>query len=101
MKTVTIKIYTFDELSEKAQEKAILSLFDINVDYNWASRHTNSAINGALNGTVLTEDATPIALPDLSSTTWSIGNIYNGTIALFQQDDNDWTDTGVTYESST
>ena len=35
MKTVEIKIYSFDELSEKAKEKALINLIDINVDYEW------------------------------------------------------------------
>lgn len=29
------KLYTFDELSEDIQEKAIEKLWDINVDYEW------------------------------------------------------------------
>ena len=33
--TKTITLYTFDELSEKAQEKAIERLSDINVDHDW------------------------------------------------------------------
>jgi hypothetical protein len=37
MRTYTTEhtVYTFAELSEKAQENAISSLSDINVDYNW------------------------------------------------------------------
>ncbi len=35
MKEVTIKLYEFDELSERAQEEAIEKLSDINVDYDW------------------------------------------------------------------
>jgi hypothetical protein len=33
--TRTITLYKFDELSEKAQQKALDNLRDINVDYNW------------------------------------------------------------------
>lgn len=29
------KVYTFDELSEKAQEKALGLMYDINTDYDW------------------------------------------------------------------
>lgn len=29
------KVYKFDELSDEAKEKAVMKLFDINVDYNW------------------------------------------------------------------
>lgn len=35
MRTIEIKLYKFDELSKEAQQKAIESLFDINIDYNW------------------------------------------------------------------
>ena len=33
--TVETKIYKFNELSDEAKEKAIESLFDINVNYDW------------------------------------------------------------------
>ena len=35
MKTLTINVYEFDELIEKAKENAINKLADINVDYEW------------------------------------------------------------------
>lgn len=35
MRTIRIKLYKFSELSKDAQEKAIESLSDINVDYDW------------------------------------------------------------------
>ena len=35
MRTIRIKLYKFNELSESAKEKAIQSLSDINVDYDW------------------------------------------------------------------
>ncbi len=35
MKTIEIKLYKFNELSEEAQERAINSLSDINVDSDW------------------------------------------------------------------
>lgn len=35
MKTIEIKLYKFDELSEAAQDKAIEHLYDINVDFEW------------------------------------------------------------------
>jgi hypothetical protein len=35
MKTKTINLYQFSELTEQAQEKAINKLYDINVDYQW------------------------------------------------------------------
>lgn len=35
MKTITINLYTFEELSEEAKQKAINSLADINTDFEW------------------------------------------------------------------
>lgn len=35
MKTKTITLYSFDELSDKAKQKAIENLYDLNVDYEW------------------------------------------------------------------
>lgn len=35
MKTKTINVYSFDELSEKAKQKALENLYDINVDHDW------------------------------------------------------------------
>jgi len=35
MKTVEIKLYKFEELSEAVQQKVLEKLWDINVDYEW------------------------------------------------------------------
>ena len=35
MKTLTINLYQFSELSDEAKEKAISNLSDINVDFDW------------------------------------------------------------------
>src|SRR5690606_13720103 len=35
MQTKIIKLYSFDELSKEAQNKAVNDLFDINTDYKW------------------------------------------------------------------
>jgi hypothetical protein len=35
MKTIELTLYTINELSENARQKAIQELSDINVDYNW------------------------------------------------------------------
>lgn len=35
MKTITINLYSFDELTPEIQDKVINSLFDINVDHDW------------------------------------------------------------------
>jgi hypothetical protein len=35
MKTITLNVYKFSELSEEAKEKAINKLYDLNIDYEW------------------------------------------------------------------
>ena len=35
MREKTIKLYQFDELSDKAKETAIKKLYGINIDYGW------------------------------------------------------------------
>lgn len=35
MRTIRVKIYKFSELSEKAKQKAIELLYDLNTDYDW------------------------------------------------------------------
>jgi hypothetical protein len=45
MKTKTINIYSFNELSEKAKQKAIENLIDINVNYDWWEFTCENAAN--------------------------------------------------------
>jgi len=68
---------------------------DILVPFNIASRHGSTFINGAVDGVALTANTTPTALPDLSSTDLSLGNIYNGTIRNFRMWGNDIKDDGI------
>jgi len=35
MKTITVNLYSYDELSEKAKEKALEEMKDINTNYDW------------------------------------------------------------------
>ena len=35
MRTIELKVYTFDELSDESKAKAIQKLSDINIDYEW------------------------------------------------------------------
>lgn len=35
MRTIRIKVYKFDELSEQAKQKAISNYHDVNTDHNW------------------------------------------------------------------
>ena len=73
---------------------------DINVPFNIASRHGSTFINGAVDGTALTANTTPTALPDLSSTALELGQTFMGTIAQFRMWNEDLTDTGIA-EAST
>ena len=72
---------------------------DILVPYNIASRHGSTFINGAVDGTALTADTTPVALPDLSSTDLNLAYDYMGTIRTFRIWDADLTDEGIAYVS--
>jgi hypothetical protein len=54
------------------------------VPFNIASRHGSTFINGAVDGTALTANTTPVALPDLSATNLQLGFDYNGTIRTFR-----------------
>jgi len=56
----------------------------INVSFNIASRHGSTFINGAVDGTALTEDTTPTELPNLSATNLSLGYDFMGTIDEFR-----------------
>ena len=67
----------------------------INVPFNIASRHGSTFINGAVEGTALTADTTPVALPDLSATDMQIGSTFMGTIKLFRVWADDLTDEGI------
>jgi hypothetical protein len=49
MKTITVNLYKFSELSEDAKEKAIQKLSDINIDYNWYEFTEDDAKNIGLN----------------------------------------------------
>lgn len=53
-----------------------------NVAFSFGSRHGPTFVNGAVDEDVRTEDTTPTALPDLSSTDFEIGFHNAGTITL-------------------
>jgi hypothetical protein len=73
---------------------------DTNVPFNIASRNGSSFINGAHEGTLLTANTAPTALPNLSSTDLVLGFDFMGTIGQFRMWDEDITDAGIT-EAST
>ena len=65
------------------------------VPFSIASRHGTSFVNGAVDGTALTANTTPAALPDLSSANLQIAYDYMGTIGTFRQFTGDIGDTGL------
>ena len=73
---------------------------NINVPFNIASRHGSTFINGAVDGTALTADLTPVALPDLSATDLQLGYDFMGTISLFRVWADDLTDAGIAEASA-
>jgi hypothetical protein len=73
---------------------------NINVPFNIASRHGSTFINGAVDGTALTANTTPTAMPNLSSSTLSLGFDFMGTIGQFRMWDEDLTDTGIATASA-
>lgn len=67
----------------------------VNVPFAIASRHGSTFINGAVDGTALTEDTTPTALPDLSATDLDLGNDFMGFIESFVMWGEDIADAGI------
>ena len=72
----------------------------INVPFNISSRHGSTFINGAVDGTALTENTTPTALPDLSTTDMQIGSTFMGTIKTLRVWADDLTDEGIAEASA-
>jgi hypothetical protein len=70
------------------------------VPFNIASRHGSTFINGAVDGTALTADTTPVALPDLSATDLELGYDFMGTIKTFRIWAEDIGDAGIEEASS-
>jgi len=65
------------------------------VPFNLSSRQGSTFINGATDGTALTANTTPVALPDLSTTDLNLGYDFMGTIAQFRVWNEDLTDAGI------
>ena len=72
----------------------------VNVPFNIASRHGSTFVNGAIDGTALTANTTPTALPDLSTTDLSLASDFMGTIGKFRVWSDDLTDTGIATASA-
>ena len=71
-----------------------------NVPFNIASRHGSTFVNGAVDGTALTANTTPPALPDLSTTNFSLAPTYMGTIGKLRVWADDLGDTGIAEASA-
>jgi len=70
------------------------------VPFNIASRHGATFVNGAVDGTALTANTTPVALPDLSATDLELGYEFMGTIKTFRIWADDIGDAGIAEASS-
>jgi hypothetical protein len=68
---------------------------DVFEPFNIASRHGSTFINGAVDGTALTANTTPTALADLSASSMTLANKYNGTIRTFRMWAQDIGDAGL------
>lgn len=73
---------------------------DINVPFNIAGRHGSTFINGAVDGTALTANLTPTALPYLQATDFSLGYDFMGTIGGLRVWADDLGDTGIVEASA-
>jgi len=94
----SLKIWQFLQVSSGVVDLAgvnVVNFGGINEPFNIASRHGSTFINGAVDGTALTANTTPIALPDLSSADMQIGDTFMGTIKLFRVWSDDLTDAGI------
>lgn len=70
------------------------------VPFNIAARHGSTFINGAVDGTALTEDLTPTGLALLGSANLSIGSNFTGVISVLQAWDSDKGNGGIAAYSS-
>jgi hypothetical protein len=65
------------------------------VPINIAARHGSTFINAAVDGTSATVNTTPVALPNLSASNLTFGQVYNGTIRTFRMWGQDIGDAGL------
>jgi len=66
-----------------------------NVPFSIAARHGSTFINGAVDGTALTVNETPTALPALSTTDFQVAPVLNGFVSEFRMWGTDIGDTGI------
>ena len=85
---------------DKVESSTTLYSPGINVPFNISSRHGSTFLNGAVDGTALTANTTPTALPDLSSSDLDLGYEFMGTIGKFRVWSDDLTDTGIATASA-
>jgi len=68
--------------------------------FNLSARHGSTFINGAVDGTALTANTTPTAIPDRSANDFQIGPVFNGTIKSLRVWGEDISDTGIAAASA-
>lgn len=72
----------------------------VNIPFSIASRHGTTFINGAVGGTALPADLTPVALPALSATSFQIAHTFMGTIESVRVWSDDIGNTGIASASA-
>ena len=97
IRTGEVKFYQRDQISGQDIVGTGSAAYapGINVPYNIASRHGSTFVNGAVDGTALTVNTTPTALPYLQATDLNLGYDFMGTIGKFRVWSDDLTDTGI------
>lgn len=99
--TVTVRIGEVNFAQEVSGTRDVVSSATdayspgYNVPFSIAARHGSTFINGAVDGTALTVDETPTALPDLSTTDLLLCPTFNGFISEFRMWDADIGDDGI------
>ena len=89
-------VFTTDDGNTEYVETSDTALTPgVNVPFNISSRHGSTFVNGAVDGTALTANTTPTALPDLSATNLQIAPDFMGTIGTFRQFAGDIGDAGL------
>jgi len=95
----TLRLQQFNAVSDTSDSADVYSP-NILVPYNIAGRHGSTFVNNATDGTAVTANTTPTALPDLSSTDLSLGYDYMGTIKHFRIWAEDIGDDGIVHGST-
>lgn len=93
----SVRFFQRDDVSGSDIVESATGTFSpgLGVPFSLAARHGSTFINGAVGGVALTEDTTPTALPDLSSTDFEIAPGANMIIEQLRMIPSDWGDAGI------